>query len=75
MRKKSLLKFSISIYPLLKEQKKNDFNIFVSILKLFHPIYVYTYIYLLVKKKKWKKTSEKKRGNIKHVFRIELNHE
>lgn len=75
MRKKSLLKFSISIYLLLKEQKKNDFNIFVSILKLFHSIYVYTYIYLLVKKKKWKKTSEKERGNIKHIFRIELNHE
>lgn len=61
MRKKSLLKFSISIYPLLKEQKKNDFNIFVSILKLFHPIYVYTYIYLLVKKKKMEENIRKKK--------------
>lgn len=61
MRKKSLLKFSISIYLLLKEQKKNDFNIFVSILKLFHSIYVYTYIYLLVKKKKMEENIRKKK--------------
>lgn len=69
MRKKSLLKFSISIYLLLKEQKKNDFNIFVSILKLFHPIYVYTYIYISVgKEEKNGRKHPKKKEEILNIY-------
>lgn len=45
--------------------------------KLFHPIYVYTYVHISVGKeeKMGENIQKKKRGNIEHVFRIKLNHE